>query len=130
MAFVELQVNTAESPVPTVLALAVSVTVGTRVTDTVAAALVPPGPVQVSEKLVFAVSAPVLDVPLVDWVPLQPPDAVHDVAFVELHVNVDAAPLLTVVWDALSATVGGGTTAGGLSPPPHAAISSMAPRVG
>ena len=42
------------------------------------------------------------------FAPLQPPDAVHDVAFVELHVNVLLPPLLTVVGEAVSTTVGGG----------------------
>ena len=41
-----------------------------------------------------AVSAPVLWLPLVASAPLQPPEAVHDVALVELHVSVDAPPLL------------------------------------
>ena len=41
--------------------------------------------------------APVLCVPLVDLLPLQLPDAVHEVAFVELHVSADAAPLATDV---------------------------------
>ncbi len=68
--------------------------------------------------------------------PLQPPEAAQEVAFIELHVNIDAEPLLTVVCDAWSATeggastAGGGSTAGGLSLPPHAAISSTAPMVG
>ena len=42
-----------------------------------------------------AVSAPVLCVPLVALAPLQPPEAVHDVALVELHVSVEAPPLAT-----------------------------------
>ena len=38
-----------------------------------------------------------LCVPLVAFVPLQLPDAVHEVAFVELHVKVEALPLTTAV---------------------------------
>jgi hypothetical protein len=50
----------------------------------------------------------------VDWVPvsalapLQPPDAVQPIAFVELHVNVDEPPLAIVVGFAVSVTVGAG----------------------
>jgi hypothetical protein len=42
---------------------------------------------------VVAVRAPVLCVPLVAFVPLQPPVAVQEVALVELHVNVELPPL-------------------------------------
>ena len=42
--------------------------------------------------------------------PLQAPDAVHEVAFVELHVNIDEPPLEIEVGFAVSATVGAGTT--------------------
>jgi hypothetical protein len=53
----------------------------------------------------------VLCVPLVAFAPLQPPDAVHDVAFAELHVSVEAPPLATDVGFAVSVTVAVGTTA-------------------
>jgi hypothetical protein len=43
--------------------------------------------------------------------PLQPPEAVHDVAVVELHVSVEAVPLITEVGFAVSVTVGRGATA-------------------
>ena len=55
-------------------------------------------------------TAPVLCVPLGPWVPLQPPEAVQDVALVELHVSVDATPLATDVGFAVNVTVGAGTT--------------------
>ncbi len=48
--------------------------------------------------------------PLVALVPLQPPEAVHEVALVELQVKVDALPLATDVGFAASATVAAGTT--------------------
>jgi hypothetical protein len=67
--------------------------------------------VQASAKLVVAVSAPVLSLPLVPFVPLQPPEAVQLVALVELHVSVEVPPLATLVGLALSVTV----TAGGLT---------------
>jgi hypothetical protein len=38
--------------------------------------------------------------------PLQPPEAVHDVALVELHASVEAPPLATDVGFAVSVTVG------------------------
>ena len=43
-------------------------------------------------------------------VPLQPPVAAHEVALVELHVSVEAAPLATEVGFAVNVTVGAGTT--------------------
>ena len=42
--------------------------------------------------------------------PPQPPEAVHEVAFVELQVSVDAVPLATEVGFAVNMTVGAGTT--------------------
>jgi hypothetical protein len=59
---------------------------------------------------VVVVTAPVLCVPLGPCVPLQPPEAVQDVALVELHVSVEAAPLATEVGFAVNVTVGAGTT--------------------
>ena len=54
------------------------------------------------------VSAPVLAVPLVALTPLQPPDAVHAVAFVVLQVSVDEAPLATLAGLMPRLTVGAG----------------------
>ena len=53
------------------------------------------------------VNAPVLSLPEVAFDPLQLPDPVQDVAFVELHVRVLPPPLLTDIGDADSETVGG-----------------------
>jgi len=53
-----------------------------------------------------AVKALVLCVPLVGSGPLQAPEAVQEVALVELQVNVDAPPLATDEGDAVKATVG------------------------
>jgi hypothetical protein len=69
---------------------------------------VPPVPVQLKVKLVALVSASVLWLPAVALVPLQPPDAVHEVAFVEVHVRVLLPPLLTEVGDADNVTAGAG----------------------
>ena len=46
--------------------------------------------------------------PLAVFVPLQPPEAVHDVALVELHVSVEFPPLAIVVGLADTMTVGTG----------------------
>jgi hypothetical protein len=55
--------------------------------------------------------------------PLQFPEALHDVASVELQVRTVEAPLPTAVCDALSDTVGRGRLAGGPAPdPPQATI--------
>jgi hypothetical protein len=46
--------------------------------------------------------------PFVASGPLQPPEAVHDVAFVELQLSVVALPLVRLGGFALSATTGAG----------------------
>ena len=52
------------------------------------------------------VTAPVLCVPLVASTPLQPPEAVQDVALVELHVKVETPPTATTVGFAAKVAVG------------------------
>ena len=47
-----------------------------------------------------------LALPLTAFVPLQAPEAVQEVAFVEVHVKVEPAPLVTLVGLALIDTVG------------------------
>ena len=64
------------------------------------------------------VNGPVSAVPDVAFDPLQLPDAVHDVAFVELHVSVLLAPLLTDIGEAESDTVGAG-----VEPPPTVTVT-------
>jgi hypothetical protein len=104
------------------------VAVGTRFTVAVAGALVPPAPVQISEYMVAAFTAPVLCVPLAASEPVQPPDAAQDVALVELQVNVDVPPADTAVGAADSVAVGIGriltvALAGVLVPPAPAQTS-------
>jgi len=65
-------------------------------------------------------------VPLEAKAPLQPPAAVHAVAFVELQVSEEDAPLAMVVGAALIEAVGGGSVATGLSLLPQAANASDA----
>jgi hypothetical protein len=54
----------------------------------------------------LAVSAPVVCEPLTAFVPDQPPEAVHAVAFFDDHVKVEAAPLATVLGEADKLTDG------------------------
>ena len=92
-------------------------------TMALAVALVPPGPVQLSEYALGMLSAPVLRVPLVCCGPLQLPDAVQEVACAELQVNIAALPLATGFGDALSVAVGCGADES-LAPPLHAVSMS------
>ena len=134
VALVELHVSVEVPPLMTVVGLADNAAVGTgaavTATIAVAAGLIPPGPVQVSEYAVFVASVPVLRLPLVGTAPLQPPEAVHAVALVELQVSVEVPPLTTVVGFASNATVGSGTgvtatvtVAAGLIPPEPVQVS-------
>ena len=68
----------------------------------------PPGPKQVSANFVVAVRLPLLCEPPVDRTPLQPPEAVQEVALIEDQVRVEAAPLVTVLGVALKVTAGVG----------------------
>ena len=89
---VELPLNSMES------GDALSVTSGAggfTVTDTVSLP-VPPGPSQLSVKLVVLCKGPTLIEPLVPRAPLQPPLAVHDVALVVDQLSVEA-PLKSTV---------------------------------
>jgi hypothetical protein len=126
VAFVELQVNIEAPPLGTTVGEAVKVTRGMILTVAVAGTLVPPGPVQLSVYAVGIVSAPVLMFPPVDSPPLQPPLAVHEAAFVELQVNIEAAPLETAVGEAIKVTSGMILTvavAGALVPPGPVQVS-------
>jgi hypothetical protein len=120
VAFVELQVRVAALPFVRLVGFALRFTTGATavpevtVTD-VEALLLPPAPVQDSVKFAVAVSAPVDLLPLVDTVPLQAPDATHDVAFVELQLMVEEPPEPMLVGDAFNETVGAAVA---LDPPP------------
>jgi hypothetical protein len=65
----------------------------------------PPAPAQDSVKVALAASPLICWLPLVDFVPLQPPEAVHEVACSLDHESVVAAPLAMEVGDAESVTV-------------------------
>lgn len=128
VALLELQVSIDVPPNATLMGDAVSAATGAgggselTVTVALAAALVPPGPEHVSEKVELAASAPVLFEPLAASCPLQPPVAAHAVACADDQVRVEAPPALTVVGFAVSEAVGGSLTmmvtlAGWLVPP-------------
>ena len=68
----------------------------------------PPPPVQVSKNFVVAVRGGVAREPAVASEPLQPPEAVQAVAFVDDQARDDVAPLLTVVGLAARVSVGAG----------------------
>jgi hypothetical protein len=88
-AFVEVQVNVEVSPGATTDGYTLKTAVG--ITLTVVPALeLPPGPEHAREKVAVPDSGPVFWVPLAATVPLQAPDAVHDVASDELHVRTAA----------------------------------------
>ena len=135
LASVEDQLRVEDSPASTLAGLTVRVTVGGGVgtTVTVAEALaLPPEPVQVRVKVVEVAKAPVDVEPLVMRLPLHPPDAVHEVAFVDDQSSVEAPPLPTLVGLTRSMTAGSG--GGGallpLSPPPQAvSIEASKPRL-
>jgi hypothetical protein len=69
--------------------------------------VVPPAPVQLIVYVVVALRAPVAFVPLAVREPVQPPDAVQDVALVEAQVNVELPPRATLLGPALKETLGG-----------------------
>jgi hypothetical protein len=106
VALVELQVSVEVPPLAMTEGAATKVAVGMMLTRTVDALLVPPVPEHVKEYELGIVIAPVLCVPLVALVPLQPPVAVQEVALVELHVSVEATPLTTAVGFAVNVAVG------------------------
>jgi hypothetical protein len=132
VASVELQVSVDAAPLAIAGGFAVNVAVGTGAGVTVIVTelgpLLPPGPVQVREKRVSAVSAPVLWLPAVGNMPLQPPEPLQEVALAELQVRVDSAPLLMVVGDALSDAVG--TALEGDEFPPPQATNKIAVPIG
>ena len=77
-------------------------------TPTVTLAIAPPpGPLQFSVKVAADVMAALWALPLTDRPPLQPPEAVHDAALLDVHVNIVVPPLATLVGLAVRLTVGG-----------------------
>jgi len=107
LALLDDQLSIADPPLLTVVGLALRPTVGGAETLTVTDWLaLPPRPLQASVKVVVALSAPVLALPLVGSLPDQPPEAVQLLALVEDQLSIADPPLLTVVGLALRLTVG------------------------
>ena len=107
LALLDDQLSIADPPLLTVVGLALRPTVGGAETLTVTDWLaLPPGPLQASVKVVVALNAPVLALPLVGSLPDQPPEAVQLLALVEDQLSIADPPLLIVVGLALRLTVG------------------------
>jgi hypothetical protein len=66
----------------------------------------------------------VLCVPLTPSAPFHPPEALQEVALVEVHVSVAESLASIFIDDAVSVTLGSGL--GTMAPPPQAASSSAA----
>lgn len=77
----------------------------------------PPAPVHDNEYVAELLRVPVVSLPDVAFVPLQPSLAVHAVAFVDDHVSVEALPGDTEVGLAARLTVGAGGGGGGGTAP-------------
>ena len=114
MAFVEDQVKVALAPLVILVGLALKETVGAGVavaafvvTVTDCSAL-PPVPVQVRVYSVVEFKADVVFVPLTGIVPLQPPEAVHEVALVASQISLASLPLVICAGLAESETAGVG----------------------
>lgn len=93
----------------------------------------PPGPLQFNVKVVLAVIALLVSLPVTARLPVQPPDAVQLSALLVDHASVVVPPEPTVVGEAEKLIVGGldppGACGAALSdppPPPHAARASDA----
>jgi hypothetical protein len=109
LAFVAVHESVARLPLAIVPGFAVRVTVGCAAAVTVVEAEAePPGPVQARLNVVVCVNAPLDCEPLLATAPDHPPEAVQEVALVELHVRVVALPVRTTVGSALMVTVGAG----------------------
>ena len=111
VALVEVQVRVDALPLLTLAGLALKDTVGAAGADTVTVAdcdAEPAAPVHVSVNFVVAVRACVDVEPAVASEPLQPPEAVQEVALLDDHVKTDVAPLLTVAGFAVRVTAGAG----------------------
>jgi hypothetical protein len=112
-ALVEDHVNVVAPPLTTLVGSALSTTVGAgggggaacTFTETDRDA-VPPAPLQESENVLLAVNGPVVAEPAVGLTPDHAPEATHDVASVDVHVSVAAAPLGMLAGFAFNDTVG------------------------
>lgn len=74
---------------------------------------VPPLPEHCSVNVAVLLSAGVDSLPDIPRLPLQPPDAVHEVALVDVHVSIAVSLTATLVGLAVNDTVGAGGGGGG-----------------
>ncbi len=97
LAWSDCQLRMVVSPALSVVACAIRLTEGAgSVTMTSADCEdAPPGPLQVSMKVVFAVSASIVTAPLTGFVPVHPPLASQESAPATLHLRVVPAPTAT-----------------------------------
>ncbi|HKW84377.1 MAG TPA: hypothetical protein VJN68_11560 [Burkholderiaceae bacterium] len=79
----------------------------------------PPAPVHVNVNVPSVYMPPVLSVPDVDRLPLQFPEATHEVALVVDHLSVLAQPGSRLVGLAVSVTVGRSAALDSVAPPAH-----------
>lgn len=120
-ALVESQVKVDVLPGATTDGYTLKLAVG--ITLTVALALeVPPGPEHDSEYPAAADNGPVLCVPLTLTAPPHAPDAVQEVALLDVHCKVAALPAATAAGEAVKVTAGRGrmetVTLAGVEIPP------------
>ena len=108
VAFVADHVSVELLPLATELGAALIKTVGAgELTETVADCVaLPPGPVHVKEYVELADTAPVDCEPLSLLEPLQPPDALQEVALVLDQVSEEVAPDFTLLGVAVIVTIG------------------------
>ena len=145
VALVEDQVSVTEEPETTEEALGVNVTVGAVpagvvLTATEAVWLTePPAPEQLNVYDAVALNGPTVSEPEVAFVPVQPPDAVHEVASVEDQFNVTDELVTTEAALAVSVTVGAAADDAGAGllpslplppPPPQPANKKLARKPG
>lgn len=108
VALVADQVSIELLPLAMVLGFAARLSAGAAaLTDTVTDCVaLPPVPEQTRTYVELVVRAPVACEPLTALLPDHAPEAVHEVALVDDHVKVDAAPLFMVLGEAARLTVG------------------------
>ena len=101
---------------------------GVPVTVTIVDALaVPLGPVQARLNVLVIVSPLVDSLPEAALAPVQPPEAVQEVASVEDQTSVDDPPLVTDVGFAVSDTANAGGGGGGTVPMGESTIFQLLP---
>ncbi len=129
------QVSVTGEPVTTDVALELNVTVGAPAEDVTATETVrlaePPAPEQLNVYVAAAAKGSVASDPAVAIEPDQPPEAVHELASVEVQVSVTDEPVATDAALEVNVTVGAGSDEACVGllpslPPPQAASNRLA----